>query len=310
MLQISRLRHIILPNDMFGIRYIILQLKTLVNGGIMKSKKRILLAFILNLLFSVFEFFGGIFTGSVAVLSDSLHDLGDAASIGISYFLERKSEKGADKKHTFGYARYSVLGGLITSAVLILGSCAVIYNAVIRIIDPVGIDYNGMIIFALVGVTVNFAAAYFTHGGHSLNQRAVNLHMLEDVLGWAAVLFGAVIMRFTDIKIIDPIMSLAVACFIIFNCIKNMKNMFDIFLEKVPEEVDIEEITEQLLNIEGVSCIKRFHIWTLDGNIHFASMYIITENLEGVKGKVREKLKEHGITNSVIEICDSDENIA
>ena len=161
----------------------------------MKTEKNILIAFLLNLFFSVFEFAGGLFTGSVAIVSDAIHDMGDAASIGISYFLEKKSKKLPDETHTYGYARYSVIGSVITTLILLVGSCFVVYNAIGRIIVPTKIHYDGMILFAIVGVAVNFCAALFTREGDSLNQKAVNLHMLEDVLGWAVVLVGAVVMR-------------------------------------------------------------------------------------------------------------------
>ena len=164
----------------------------------MKTERNIFIAFLLNLSFSVFEFIGGIITGSVAIMSDAVHDIGDAASIGISFFLEKKSKGKPDEKYTYGYARYSVVGGLITTLILLLGSVMVIYNAVNRIIEPTEIDYTGMIIFAVVGVCVNFCAAIFTREGGSLNQKAVNLHMLEDVLGWLVVLMGAIVMKFTD----------------------------------------------------------------------------------------------------------------
>ena len=164
----------------------------------MKTEKNILIAFVLNLSFSLIEFMGGIFTGSVAIISDSVHDMGDALSIGIAYALEKKSKKQPDEKYTYGYGRFSVLGGLITTVILFVGSVVVIINALDRIINPTEINYDGMIIFALVGVAINFAAAYFTREGDSINQRAVNLHMLEDVLGWAVVLLGAIFMRFTE----------------------------------------------------------------------------------------------------------------
>ena len=150
----------------------------------MKTERNILIAFILNFAFSIFEFIGGAITGSVAIVSDAVHDIGDAMSIGASYFLEKKSKKQPDETYTYGYARYSVMGGVITTFVLIFGSVAVIYNAILRIVNPVEINYDGMIVFAVVGVVVNLAAAYFTREGDSINQKAVNLHMLEDVLGW------------------------------------------------------------------------------------------------------------------------------
>lgn len=269
----------------------------------MKSEKKILIAFILNLSFSIFEFIGGIFTGSVAIMSDAVHDMGDAASIGFSYFLERKSKKQPDRTHTYGYARYSVLGGVITTFILLFGSVAVIINAVNKIINPTQINYDGMIVFAVIGVVVNFLAAYFTHGGESVNQKAVNLHMLEDVLGWAVVLIGAVVMRFTDFSLLDPIMSIGVAIFIFINAIKNLKSVLDIFLEKTPRNISIDEIKNHICQIDGVADAHHIHLRTLDGHNLYATMHIVTDrDPHAIKEKVREELAEHGITHSTLEL--------
>ena len=276
----------------------------------MKTQKNILIAFILNFAFSIFEFFGGIFTKSVAILSDSIHDLGDALSIGISYFLERKSKKNADNKYTYGYIRYSVLGGVITTTILLIGSILVIIGAVGRIINPVDVNYNGMIIFAVVGVVLNFLAAYVTREGDSINQKSVNLHMLEDVLGWVVVLIGAIIMNFTDIKIIDPIMSIGVASFILINALKNLKRVLDLFLEKTPENVDIDEIKEHLLKIKDVEDIHHIHVWSIDGFNNYATMHIVTksQDIKNVKKEIREELAEHNICHAILEtedeVCD------
>ena len=205
----------------------------------MKTERNILIAFILNIFFSIFEFIGGIITGSVSIISDAVHDMGDAASIGISFLLEKLSKKQPDTNYSYGYLRYSVLGGLFTTLVLFFGSAAVIYNAILRILNPVQVNYNGMIIFAIVGVTVNFIAALVTREGDNINQKAVNLHMLEDVLGWIVVLIGAIIMKFTDISILDPIISIFVALFILLNSFKTLKEILDLFLEKTPHSVNI-----------------------------------------------------------------------
>lgn len=269
----------------------------------MKTEKNILIAFILNLSFSIFEIIGGFFTGSVAIISDAIHDMGDAASIGISYFLEKKSKKQPDETYTYGYARFSVIGSVITTLILLFGSVMVIYNAIGRIISPVQINYNGMIIFAVVGALVNFIAAYFTKDGDSLNQKAVNLHMLEDVLGWVVVLIGAIIMRFTDISVIDPIMSMAVAVFILINALKNLKEVLDLFLEKIPHNISIEEIKEHITEIDGVLGVHHIHIWSMDGHLNFATMHIVAnENSHEIKDKIREELKEHGISHATLEI--------
>lgn len=269
----------------------------------MKTEKNILLAFILNFAFSVFEFIGGIFTGSVAIISDAVHDIGDAASIGIAFFLEKKSKKQPDKKYTYGYARYSVLGGLITSLILLLGSCLVIYNAVLRIIDPTEINYDGMIVFAVVGVAINLCAAIFTREGGSINQRAVNLHMIEDVLGWIVVLIGAVVMRFTDIAMIDPIMSIGVALFIFVNVLRGFKDIFDLFLEKAPSDIDLDEIKEHLRAIDGVIDVHHVHIWSMDGQANYATMHVVCYgDAHEIKECVREELSEHGISHATLEL--------
>ena len=269
----------------------------------MKTEKNILVAFILNLSFSIFEFIGGLFTGSVAIVSDAIHDIGDATSIGISYFLERKSKKKPDETYTYGYARYSVMGGLITTLILIVGSLLVIYNAINRIINPVEINYDGMIIFAIFGVIVNFLAAYFTREGDSINQKAVNLHMLEDVLGWAVVLIGAIIMRFTDISVIDPAMSIGVATFILINSCRNLMEVVDLFLEKIPEGISVEEIKEHISEIEGVLDVHHIHIWSMDGHNNYATMHIVTnEDNHAIKHKVRDELSEHGIVHATLEL--------
>lgn len=275
----------------------------------MKTEKNILIAFILNLAFSIFELIGGTVTNSVAIISDAIHDIGDAISIGVSYFLEKKSKKQPDETYTFGYARYSVIGSVITTLILLFGSVMVIYNAANRIFNPVEINYNGMIIFAVIGTVVNFGAAYFTKDGDSLNQKAVNLHMLEDVLGWLVVLIGAVVMRFTDISIIDPIMSIAVALFICINAIKNLKRALDLFLEKTPHGISVEEIKEHVSEIEGVTDVHHIHIWSMDGHNNYASMHIVTEaDAQRVKAEIREELKEHGIGHVTLELESSDED--
>ena len=269
----------------------------------MKTEKNILIAFILNLSFSIFEIIGGFFTGSVAIVSDAVHDLGDATSIGISYFLEKKSKKQPDNTYTYGYARFSVMGSVITTLILLFGSAMVIYNAVLRIVNPVEINYNGMIIFAIVGALVNFLAAYFTKEGDSLNQKAVNLHMLEDVLGWIVVLVGAIIMRFTDIRIIDPLMSMGVAIFIFVNALKNLKEVLDLFLEKIPNNISIEEIKHHIKEIDGVIDVHHIHVWSMDGYHNYATMHIVAnENSHEIKEKIRRELKEHGIGHATLEI--------
>ena len=269
----------------------------------MKSDKKILVAFILNLSFSVLEFIGGIITGSVAISSDAVHDLGDAVGIGISYLLEKTSKKQPDEKYTYGYARYSVIGSVLTTFILLFGSAAVIFNAIRRIIEPSEINYDGMIIFAVAGVAVNFCAAFFTRDGDSLNQKAVNLHMLEDVLGWAVVLAGAVVMRITDCAVIDPVMSIGVSVFILINAVRYLKEAVDLFLEKSPDGISVNELSEHISEIDGVIGVHHIHIWSMDGQSNYATMHIVTNSdAHKIKEKIREELREHGISHATLEL--------
>lgn len=266
-------------------------------------EKNILIAFLLNVAFSVFELIGGLFTGSVAILSDSLHDIGDALSIGISYFLEKKSKKGADNKYTYGYIRYSVLGSIITTVILLVGSSVMIYEAIQRLFNPVEVNYNGMIVFAVLGVVVNTIATYITHNGDSLNQKAVNLHMFEDVLGWIVVLIGSIVMKFTDIVYLDSLLSIFVSVFIFVCSFANMKKIVDIFLEKAPEDVDIEHIKKHIKKIDGVEEVHHIHLRSIDGIKNFATLHaVVTEYSHEKKVAIKKVLQEHNIAHSTVEL--------
>ncbi|MBQ1977913.1 MAG: cation transporter, partial [Ruminococcus sp.] len=264
----------------------------------MKSHKRIFIAFILNLVFSLFEFIGGIFTGSVAILSDSLHDLGDASSIGISYLFEKKSSKEPDDNYTYGYQRYSVLGSLVMTLILIMGSVIIIYNAVTKLLNPTPINHDGMIVLALVGITVNFIATLVTREGHSLNEKAVTLHMLEDVLGWAVVLVGAVIIKFTGITLIDPLLSICVAVFVLINAIRTLTEALSVFLEKAPKSLNVKDIKLSVAGIEGVLDVHHIHLWSIDGTKGYATMHIVTDKESNhIKDKIKDELRKHGINH-------------
>ena len=270
-----------------------------------KTEKNILIAFILNISFSIFEIIGGIITGSIAIISDAIHDAGDAISIGISYFLERKSNKKSDKNYTFGYRRYSIIGALISTCILLIGTFIVIYNAIGRLFNPVDINYNGMIIIAIVGVIINFLAAYCTREGDSLNQHAVNLHMLEDVLGWVVVLIGSIVIKITNFVYLDSIMSIGISIYLIIESIKNLKKIMNILLIKIPEGITVEEVKEKIIKIKEVKDVHHVHIWTIDGEKNYATIHVVAD--KNIKEEIRENLKELGIHNVTIELETSKE---
>ena len=275
----------------------------------MKSEKNILVAFILNFAFSIFEFVGGIFTGSIAIVSDALHDLGDAVSIGASYFLEKISKRQPDSAHTYGYGRFSVLGSLLTTSILLVGSVVVIYNAISRLLSPLPVHYDGMILFAVIGLCVNLIAAFVTREGDSLNQKAINLHMLEDVLGWAVVLIGAIVMRFTNLWFIDPILSIGVAVFLFIHALGNLKETVSVFLEMTPVGIDVEEIQHHLKEIPHILDVHHIHVWSMDGQNSYATMHIKHNGTaEEIKHLVREELAEHGIVHATLELETEEEH--
>ncbi|MBE6972176.1 MAG: cation transporter [Ruminococcaceae bacterium] len=269
----------------------------------MKTEKNMVLAFALNLAFSLLEFVGGIWTGSVAIVSDAIHDLGDALSIGFACLLEHKSKQQPDEDYTYGYGRFSVLGGAITTLILLAGSVIVILHAVERIVNPTPIHYNGMLVLAVFGVAVNFGAAWLTRDGDSLNQRAVNLHMMEDVLGWLVILIGAVVMRFTDCVLLDPILSIGTALFILLHALKNMRQVLELFLLKAPRDLCCADVKTHLLELEGVEDVHHLHLWSMDGNHHYATVHVVAEgDAHAIKEAVRQELAEHGIVHATLEL--------
>ena len=273
------------------------------------TEKNILIAFVLNLVFSLIEIAGGLFTNSVAILSDAIHDFGDAFSIGVSCFLERKSKKKPDETYTYGYLRYSVLGAFITTIILTIGSIVVLTGAIFRIIHPVSLHYEGMILLAILGIVINFLAAYKTREGDSLNQKAVNLHMLEDVLNWVVVFIGAIVMKFTDITYIDSIMSIGIALFLLKQALENLKNILNLFLAKVPSNLHVNEIKKELLKIPKVENVHHIHVWSMDGVHHYATMHVVVSGKYDFKLKnmIKDKLKEMGIMHSTLEMENREE---
>ena len=260
-------------------------------------------AFLLNLGFSIFEFLGGIISGSFAIMSDALHDFGDALSIGISLAIEKKSRKSPDEIYTFGYGNYSLIGALFTTIVLLSGSAIIIVNAVSKILNPTEIEYGKMLIFAVIGVIVNSVAAFVTRGKDTANQRAVNLHMLEDVLGWICVLISAVVIHFSDFYVLDPIMSIAVSIFIILRSFGNLKEIFSVFLAKVPKGISVSEIKKHLMQTNGIKDVHHIHIWEHGSGTILATMHIVTdEDASKIKKNVREELLSHGINHVTLEI--------
>jgi cobalt-zinc-cadmium efflux system protein len=273
------------------------------------SEGSIKIAFFLNLSFTIIEIIGGLYTNSIAILSDAIHDLGDTVAIGSAWIFEKISYKERDRKFSYGYRRFSPFAALINLVILFAGSIFIISEAIPRLLNPENIDSSGMIIFAILGVVFNGIAVLKLMGNkNSANMRTVMLHLMEDVLGWIAVLIGAIVIHFSGWLILDPILSLGIAAYILINAIKNFKNILPIFLQAVPKDTDQNEIELELKNIEGVKEIHDLHSWSLDGEYNIVTVHlVIPDNISideiiRIKDDARKILTKEGQEHYTIEI--------
>ena len=277
------------------------------------GSSNIKVAFFLNLSFSIIEVVGGILTNSVAILSDALHDLGDSFSLALAWYFQKVSNKKSDAKYSYGYRRFSLLGALINSIILLLGSFFVISESVQRIASPQDSDAKGMLLLAIFGIVINGAAMLRLKKGKSLNERAVSLHMLEDVLGWVAILIGSIVMMFVYVPVLDPILSLAIACYILFNIYRNLRDTLRVILQATPENIDGEELKDVILKIDGVQSLHDLHIWSVDGEYNILTVHIvISSHLDNsqiiqLKHRIKETLSTMNVQHCTLEIEEPNE---
>lgn len=267
------------------------------------STKNIRTAFFLNLAFAFVELIGGIITNSVAILSDAVHDFGDSISLAIAWALQKKSNKAKDDKYSYGYKRFSLLSSVILSGILLVGSILILVEAIGRLFNPQEVNAQGMLWLAILGIIVNGLAALSVKRGKTLNERAVFLHIMEDVLGWIGVLVISIVMIFVNLPILDPILSISITIWVLYNVYKNLKATFNILLQAFPKDVDVKKLTKEIEAIDNVISIHDLHIWTQDGNSHVMTLHIVAEkNYETIKNEVREIAKTFNIDHVTIEL--------
>jgi cobalt-zinc-cadmium efflux system protein len=271
------------------------------------STKNILTAFFLNLFFAIIELIGGLITNSVAILSDAVHDFGDCISLGISFQLQKKSNKGSDKNYSYGYKRFSLLGSVFLSGVLFVGSIFILVEAIKRLLSPQGVNAQGMLWLAILGIIINGAAALSVKRGNTLNERAVFLHIMEDVLGWIGVLVISIVMLFTSLPILDPLLSIGITFWVLYNVYKNLRDTFKILLQAIPEDLNIEELTQKLNQVDNVISIHDLHVWTQDGNSHVMTLHIVSNKSQSlIKEEIRAIAQTYNIEHVTIEFENSD----
>ncbi len=277
------------------------------------ADRRIGIAFGLNLVFTVIEFVGGWLTNSTAILADAVHDLGDSLSIGLGWLLARLGRRPASGRYTYGYQRLSLLGALINALVLIAGSLWVLSEAIPRLADPPMPHAVGMTWLAVLGIVVNGAAAWSLHGGRSLNERVLNWHLLEDVLGWVAVLVVGIVLQFADWPILDPLLSIAFTLFILFNVLRNLRETVQLFLQGVPDDSLADTVRDKLLALPHVVDVHHLHLWSLDGEHHVLTAHLVldspisAERQREIKEAIRETCRDCDIGHTTIELEQADE---
>lgn len=278
-----------------------------------QSTKNIRIAFFLNFFFAIVELIGGWYTNSIAILSDALHDLGDSISLGVAWYFQRLAGRGGDKNFTYGYKRFSVLGAVINALVLTGGSILIIVEAVPRIFEPEMPDATGMMYLSVGGIIVNGIAAFRLSKGSSLNEKAVYLHLLEDILGWVATLIVAIVLHFRAIPVLDPILSLIIAGYIFYNVIKNLRQSAKVILQGTPADIEPLSVQDKIRKIDGIRDVHDCHIWSLDGIYHVMSLHVVVEGnyslreVSGIKKKVKKVAREQGIPHTTLEFELADE---
>lgn len=270
------------------------------------DKSPITTAFWLNTIFAILEVIGGLYTNSVSILSNALHDFGDSLSLGCAFYFEKMARKKGDAIYTYGYKRFALLGAFTNSIVLIVGSVFILQEAFSRFFNPASVHTQGMLFLAVAGVLVNGIAAVRLKRGHSINERVVSLHFIEDMLGWIAVLVVGAIMMLKPIPVLDPLLSVGISGYILFNVFKNLKEVWRVVLQGIPDKDLNDKIAEKIQLVAGVVDHHDVHVWSLDGRYHIASLHLVLaekdlSDSDRIKCAVRERLMGLNLQHVTIE---------
>lgn len=267
----------------------------------------ILAAFFINLTFTVVSLVGGWLTNSMAIISDSIHDLGCTVSIALAWAFERVAGHKPTSRFTFGYRRFTLLGAFVNAFILLSGASVVLYESFGRLAAPEEVDAGGMMWFALAAIAFKGLAVWRTWRGTSVNQRMVSLHLLGDCLGWVAVLVASCVMMFIDIPMLDPILSVCISLYILYNVVRNLVIAFRIVLEGVPASVAYDVLRSEVEALDGVTTVQHLRVWSMDNEHHCAEAVITTSQLslaeiEQLKSSLRTLFAQYAISESVIEV--------
>ncbi|MBN1244094.1 cation transporter [Candidatus Bathyarchaeota archaeon] len=273
-----------------------------------EREERVRFAAFLNVCFTVLELVGGFWTNSLAILSDALHDFGDSTALIGSWLFERGAKKSPDARYTFGYQRLSLFSAIFSASILIGGSIVIILQAIPRFFNPEPVNAFGMVGIAVIGIAFNGAGFFLLKKGDSLNEKVLSWHLLEDVLGWVGILVGGIIIYFWKFYLIDPIMTVALTAFILYNVTKNLREAINILLQGVPKHINLEAVKQDIKAIKGVLGIHDIHIWSLEGETDIFTAHVVLDDEtlkkqpEQTKQTIKETLQNHHIEHSTIEL--------
>ncbi len=264
-------------------------------------------AFFLNLTFTVIEVVGGFLTNSTAILADAAHDLGDCFALGQSWYFEKLSVQKGNARYSYGYRRFSTFGALVSTVLLLGSSLYILSEAVPRIMNPSRPNAGGMVGLAVLGVVVNGFAMLRLLKDKGINTRVVALHLLEDVLGWIAVLVVSLVMLVVDFPMLDPLLAVLTTLYILSNVVRNLRSMLPIFLQAVPDTISLDNVVHEIESMDRVRAVHQAHIWSLDGerNVFTAHLELacqpLPEEHAAIKAAIVAIVRKHGLHHSTVE---------
>lgn len=243
------------------------------------NAKILLLCLVVTFTFALIEVLGGYFTHSISLLSDALHMLTDAAGLLIAYIANNISKKPATVNLTFGYGKAEAVGALVNCTFTLVMTMALIIQVIERFFIPVEVHGAGLFVIAALGFIVNGTiAVILMRGEESLNTKSALLHALGDLLASGVAILAGIIIYFTHISLVDPILSLIVIAILIISNYRLIKRSTVVLMAGVPEHINYEEVGETLKEIEGILDVHDLHIWYMSANVPALSAHVVAKN--------------------------------
>ena len=276
-----------------------------------KESRNLFITILLNLVISVAEIIGGIFSNSLALISDALHNFSDGIAVMITYIAVRVSKKESNERKTFGYKRIQILAAFFNSVVLIAICIFLLYEAYERFLNPEPVKSIPMFIVATIGLIANFVGVYLLkgHSKSNINIKAAYLHLIGDTLSSVAVIAGGLLIYFFDIYWIDPLITVIISIYIIKETISVLIETYNILMQATPKGIDLDKIRKKVEEAEEITGIHHVHAWNLsDQEIHFEAHIDLKQDLrlsesELVLRKLEKLLqKEYGINHVTLQM--------